>query len=163
MAFEADATVQPGIGPGQDKCIAFTLQIAGETHSYRFRRPTRADVRDAVSRCTVKLLGTTGLDSEMHLNDDFDGGSRLWESRLEIGFLPRRRGTDTIDFGEMAPAHWFRAVLDAAGKPVDRVVTFDSIYPDEFDAVVKHIDAELKKKASEPGTSGSSVVVPSNA
>lgn len=132
------------VTPGVD--VVETVTVSGGV--FTFRRPTRADVRDAYRRWAAKLA-TSGLPAEADILNSMDGTRLLWEARLEVGLTTRRRANgEVVNHGESAPDHWWLIVRDDAGKEVRREVSFDQVLPDEFDAVTEALDAALKKKDS---------------
>ena len=128
--------------PGQNPVVS--VEVNG--HQFVFRRPTRADVREAYRSFTRKLL-VTGLpgSNESDVLNTLDGQRLLWEAKLEIGLMDRRRGTETVAHGEIAPEHWLW-VERSDGKEIARRINFDMVTPEEFDAVTKAIEAELLPK-----------------
>jgi len=131
--------------PGVDRVVTFTIN----GHSFGFRRPSRADEGDAQKRYVMKVA-----ESEMLAG--LGGTNFFWESRLEVGLVPRRnRASQEINLGEKAPSHWFD----------DGVLSFDQVDPEEFKAVVEYLESEVfKKKTSEQpkGKSGSSAADSNN-
>ena len=142
--------------PGVDRLIRFA--VGG--HTFAFRRPSRADVRDAWA-LFVRLLAAGGETNTLNY---FDGGALHWEARLEIGLRPRVRGAETLNLGEEAPAHWLRPIVDAAGKVVGHAIDFTNVDVHEFETVTAYLADELKKKApSAPATSTATAPDPTSA
>lgn len=129
--------------PGVDRVVRF--QVAGK--AFGFRRPSRADVREAWNRYVAKLF-VVGIAGETDLTNAYDGAARLWEARLEVGLVPRRAPDGTEKgLGETAPPDW----LDGGA------VSFDLVDVEEFDAVVAHLQESIEKKTSPPvGTNSTS-------
>lgn len=126
----AEATPTPGSG----RLISFSI---GD-HAFGFRRPSRADVRDAYRVFAQSLsIGLTTVEADV-LNT-FDGAALLWEARLTVGLVG--------NLGETAPAHWFKVVNLEPGKVVPpKEIDFSNVDPDEFGEVVEYLKGALDRK-----------------
>lgn len=140
--------------PSSERLIAFAV---GD-REFGFRVPTTGDIERATRayamRCVVSGMQ---LETELLLGEN---GGRLWyQSRLEVGLLPRLKHDGTpVEAGEKAPDDWFETI---DGK---RVVSFSAVNDREFQAVCNHLNATVLGQKKSPGTgnSGSSVSNPRN-
>lgn len=131
--------------PGSNRVI--TVTVNGSTFGYR--RPSRADDAEVKRRLAIKL-SMAGLMNASNILDQMDGGGLEWEARFEIGLLPPMRdGREQESRGETAPAHWIKVTrTDEKGNPLERMVSFDEVPPEEFAEVASTIKKILDEEAA---------------
>lgn len=113
-----------GATPGRDRIVSFTIR--GQEFAYR--RPSRAD-RAAMHRRNVVKLGVTGIPADTELMQAYDGAGLTWESRLEVGLVPR----PDKNMGERAPSSWLK----------DGQINFDEVDEDEFNEVCQYLSEHV--------------------
>jgi len=91
---------------------------------------------------------------ETDLLAESDGGHLWWEAAFEVCLegIVTRTGAK-LDFGEMAPAHWY--ATDTAGGA--KLIAFHNVDEEEFEEAIQLCEAEgvfKKKVPSPPPSSG---------
>lgn len=102
-------------------------------HEFGLRRPSEADNTEILTRYSRSLADAGVLAADLLAG--LHGEGLLWHARFEVLLLPRRnRRGEEVKLGEAAPTHWIEEIKSDKGELIARIVSFEGVDPEEFQA-----------------------------